>query len=119
ARPDQTARAERIFMFQRAFKDDGDDLHIPVRVRLKAPAGADNIVVEDSEGAPVNVFRVVVIGEREMPAGQEPAGVAGFALFRADDLHHGYLLPPAIVTGAAGRSGTFLKMIGSPQIAIS
>ena len=70
--------AHRILVGDRARADIGDNLHVAVRMRLKAGLRGDPVVVPDPDRAPAHPRRFVIIGEGEMVARVQPAmiGVA-------------------------------------------
>src|SRR6266566_3480744 len=58
-----------LLMFERAFKQIGDDLHIAMRMRGKTMSGLHPIFVDDSKGAESHVVRIVILIERKTVAG--------------------------------------------------
>src|SRR5437870_11631008 len=61
-----------VLMFERAFKQIGDDLHIAMRMRGKTMSGLHPIFVDDSKGAESHVVRIVILIERKTVAGVYP-----------------------------------------------
>jgi hypothetical protein len=70
--------AEIVLMADRPFAHVGDDLHVGVGVRREPGTGLNGVVVPDPQRTPMNTLGVVVIGEREMVPGIQPA-VIGMA----------------------------------------
>ena len=70
--------AHRVAMLQRAFDDVGDDFHVAMRMRAEALAGRNEILVNDPQGAEIDLLRIVIIGKAEGVITVEPAmiGVA-------------------------------------------
>src|SRR5437899_5832340 len=52
-----------VLMFERAFKQIGDDLHIAMWMRGKTMSGLHPIFVDDSMGAESHVVRIVILIE--------------------------------------------------------
>jgi hypothetical protein len=52
-------------VFQRAAQNIGDDFHVAVRMRAKAAAARDGVVVDHPQRAETHVTVVVVIGKRK------------------------------------------------------
>ena len=79
ARPgiDQAVVPLRVLVHQLSAQHPGDDLHVPVRVRLEAAARRHDVVVVDQQQTEVGVARVVVLAERERVLGVQPAEVGG------------------------------------------
>jgi hypothetical protein len=67
--------AHRILVGDRTGADICHDLHVAVRMRRKAGLGGDPVVVPDPDPAPAHAAGVVIVGEREVMAGVEPAMV--------------------------------------------
>lgn len=88
---DDSLVAEVVAVLDGAIENVGDDLHLLVRMAGEALAGLDGVVVEDAQGAPVHILRIVIVTEREVPIGCEPAVIGEMALIGFDDLHHGNL----------------------------
>src|SRR5690606_34110894 len=70
----------------------GDDLHVGMRMRRKAGAGLDGVIVPHPQRAPVDTRRVVVLGERKVVPGIEPAVVGGTETVEGTTFDHGVLL---------------------------
>lgn len=83
------AVAHGVFVLERAAEDVGNDLHVLVRVRAKAHAGHDEVVINDAETAVTHPLGVIVVREAEGVIGVEPAvfGMAAFVGFKY--CHHG------------------------------
>lgn len=80
---------QAVLVGDRAFTDIGDDFHVPVRVRRETAASRNQVVVPDSQVAPVHTGGVVVLGKREMVMGIEPAVVGVAEAFEGSQLQHG------------------------------
>jgi len=65
-------------MADRAGADEGDDLHVGVRMRGEPAVRGDGVVVPDTDRAPAHPGAVVISGKTEVVAGIEPA-VLGMA----------------------------------------
>src|SRR5437667_11740351 len=78
ARPDDRAAAEAVLVLERALEDEGEDLHVAVRVGAEALPGIDPVLVDDPQHAEAHVPRIVVAVEGEAVAAVEPGepGVA-------------------------------------------
>src|SRR6185312_1740416 len=64
--------AEVVAMGDGAGADIGDDLHVPVRMRVEASAGRNLVVVPDPERAEAHPVGVMVISEAEVMARVQP-----------------------------------------------
>src|SRR5438445_13001578 len=62
------AVSHAVLVFERAFKQIGDDLHIAMRMRGKTMAGLHPIFVDDSKGAESHVAGIVILIEGEAVA---------------------------------------------------
>src|SRR5436309_8632004 len=78
ARPDDRAAAEAVLVLEHALEDEGEDLHVAVRVGAEALPGIDPVLVDDPQHAEPHVSRVVVAVEGEAVAAGE-TGEAGRA----------------------------------------
>ena len=65
--------AEAVAVADGALADIGDDLHVAVRMSRKTTVGGNFVIVPDPQRAPVLALGVVVLGEREVMAGIQPA----------------------------------------------
>src|SRR3954451_3797708 len=65
ARVDDAVVPGGVLVHQGSLHDPGDDLHVPVRVRLEAEARRHDVVVVDQQQPVVGVVVVVVVAERE------------------------------------------------------
>ena len=65
---------------KRAFQHVRYDFHVAVRVRRKAVAAGDAVVVHDAQRAKLHVLGIEIIGERKREVGVQPAvvGVPAF-----------------------------------------
>src|SRR4249920_2135325 len=75
-------------MFERAFEHVGDDFHVAVRVRGKALAGRDAVVIQDAQRAEMHMLGVVIVGKRKCEIGIEPAVVEMAAFLTFADIDH-------------------------------
>ena len=48
------------------------DLHVPVRVEVKAGPRLDNVVIEHAQRPKVHLVPVLVVGKRKVPVRREP-----------------------------------------------
>src|SRR5437667_11057152 len=58
-----------VLMFESAFQQISDDLHVAMRMRGKTMAGLHPIFVDDSKVAESHVVRIVILIERKTVAG--------------------------------------------------
>ena len=84
AGPDDAAIAHRVLVFERAAQNVSDDFHVAVRMRAKAAAARDDVVIDDAKRAESHVLRVVIIRKRKcemriQPAVVDVAAFPGFA----------------------------------------
>src|SRR5262249_54873799 len=84
--------AERILMGDRTVANVGDDLHVGMRMRRKAGVRRDLVIVPDAQRAVAHVLRVIVVGEREVMPGLEPAVIGAAELCKWFELDHVMLL---------------------------
>src|SRR5271157_5403573 len=90
-RSDHRTGTNAVLVLERAFENVGDDLHVPVPMRLEAGAGPDPVLVDDPQRTKAHVLWIVVMTEGEgMPAVQ-PAEVFGSALGSRSYSDHGRL----------------------------
>src|SRR2546430_2746546 len=75
-----------------ALEHDRDDFHVAVRVRRKARARGDEVLVQHAERAELDVCRIVIAVERETVPRIEPAVVGVASLRGSSNRDHG--LPP-------------------------
>jgi hypothetical protein len=61
AGPQHRPVSETVLVFESAFEDVGDDLHVPVSVGAKPLAGSDSVFVDDAEDAEAHVGLVLII----------------------------------------------------------
>src|SRR5690606_10718805 len=95
ARLGAPAVAEAVLVRDRALAHVGHDLHVGVPVRREAAARLDLVVVPHAQAAPAHARGIVVVGEREVVAGAQPAEVGGAELREGPSLDHRLLLSPA------------------------
>src|SRR5438034_5861507 len=62
------AVSHAVLVFERAFKQIGDDLHVAMRMRGKTMSGLHPIFVDDSKGAESHVAGIVILIEGEAVA---------------------------------------------------
>jgi len=67
--------AKTVLVGDSAFTHIGDDFHVGMRVRGKAGVGRDGIVIPHADATPAHARLIVIIGEREVMFGIEPAVV--------------------------------------------
>ncbi|MNE82382.1 hypothetical protein D3C80_1791020 [compost metagenome] len=79
-------------MGDRALADVGDDFHLFMRMRREAGAGGDLVVIPDSQWAPAHALGVVVLGEREVVLGVQPAVVGAAELLEGSAFDHQSIL---------------------------
>ena len=94
ARDEDAAGADGVLMAERAGEDPGDDLHLLVAVGAEAAAGLDDVLVDDAEVAEAHECGVVVFGEGEGEAGDEPATVGEAAVLGFAEGDHGSAFRP-------------------------
>src|SRR5690606_27342446 len=80
--------AHAVLVGDRALADIGDDFHVRMRMRRKAGARLDGVVVPHPQRAPVDARRIVVLGEGEMMPGVEPAVVGSTEACEGATLDH-------------------------------
>ena len=102
---DHRRGAEAVLVLERALEHASHDLHVAVRVRRKALARLDPVLVDHAQRAEAHVLRVVVVGEGERVAALEPAVPGMPALVAAPDLDHGATIGQV---GPKGRRGPCL-----------
>src|SRR5712692_84833 len=81
--------AQAVAVFQRAGDHVGHDLHLAVAVHWEAAARRDDVVVEHAQRAEGDVFRVMIMVKREMPARVQPVRLETIALGVRNNLEHG------------------------------
>src|SRR5262249_41617959 len=79
-----------VFVFQRAFKNVGDDLHVAVRMRSEPLSGSDTVFVDHAQGPEAHVPRVVVRVEGERVVGVQPSMIRVAALVSMTNCNHDY-----------------------------
>src|SRR5208282_6030506 len=72
ARMNDRAGAKAVLVFERAFENVGDDLHVAMPMGGETRAGADAILVDYAQRAKSHLAGVVVVAERESVAAVEP-----------------------------------------------
>ena len=88
---DDAGVADAVLVGEFAGEDVCDDFHVAVRVHVEPAAALDDVVVEDAQLGEVHVRRIVVVREREMPVGFEPAVVGEVTVGGFNDVDHGCL----------------------------
>ena len=67
--------AEAVLVADRSLSHIGDYFHVAMRMGRKAGVRGDRVIVPDAQRSPVHASRVVIIGEREMVPGVQPAEI--------------------------------------------
>src|SRR3954451_15622333 len=75
ARPDDRASADTVLMFQCAFDDVRDDLHVAVTVSAKPCTGPDPVLIDNPQRAEAHVTSVVVVTKRKGVTTVQPAEI--------------------------------------------
>ena len=88
--PDHRSGADAVLVLEGAFENVGNDLHVPVSVRVEPRAGPHAILVDHPQWAKSHVL-CIVMAEREGVAAVEPAEVVGPALGGRSQSDHGML----------------------------
>ena len=91
AGPDDRASANTVFMFQRAFDDVRDDLHVAVAVGAEPRPGPDPVLIDNSQRAEAHVTGVVVVAKRKGVTTVQPPQIGRAAFLRASHCDHGQL----------------------------
>ena len=106
-------RAKAVFVFERAVKDDGDDLHVAMRMHAETAPGRDDIIVEHPQRAEPHVLRVIVFAKRKCMVAVEPVdfGAASFFGFADGDREN---LPVRDELLALSRVGQLFTVPASP-----
>src|SRR4051795_12088643 len=86
ARVDDAVVPGGVLVHQRALHHPGDDLHVPVRVRLEAEARRHDVVVVDQQQPVVLVVVVVVVAEREGVLAVQPPDLGAEPFIGAADV---------------------------------
>jgi hypothetical protein len=68
-------------MLQRTFEDIGDDLHVPVSVRLETSTRPNAILVDHAQDTEAHMLRIVILAEGEGMPAVEPTEVGYAACF--------------------------------------
>ena len=84
------------------FTDIGDDFHVAMRVLWETGAWGDYVVVPDPQVAPVHAFGVMVLGERKMVMGIQPAVVSATERVERSEFKHDRLLKGSSWGGRPG-----------------
>jgi hypothetical protein len=98
--------AETILVRDRTFANVGDDLHVRVRVRRKAGARRDHVVIPHAQRAPIDARRIVIIGKGKMVLGIEPAVIGAAKALERTNFDHRLVSP-----GAARPSATLVMSL--------
>ena len=75
AGPDDRASTDTVLMFQCAFDDVRDDLHVAVAVGAKPRTGPDPVLIDNPQRAEAHVTGVVVIAKRKGVTTVQPAEI--------------------------------------------
>ena len=81
ARADDRARADAVFVLQRAVEDIRDNLHVAMAMSVEAAARAHPVFVDHAQRTETHVLRVVIMAERKAVAAVQPTEI-GKAAFR-------------------------------------
>ena len=68
-------------MANRATPNIGDDLHIPMRMRIKPGVRLDHIVIDHEKLAEAHLLRIVITGKTEVMLGVKPAVIGATKRF--------------------------------------
>src|SRR5271155_4715838 len=88
ARQDHRPGPDAILVFQRAFEDVGDDLHVLVSMGTESLPGAYPILVDHPQRPEAHVSRIVIVTERECVPAVEPSQIGGAALCGVSYVDH-------------------------------
>src|SRR5271166_6488658 len=90
AGPDHRPGTEAVLVLESAFNDVGDDLHVPVPMRIEAGAGPYAVLVDHPQRPETHVLGVVIMAGREGVAAVEPAEIFGSSLGGRTQRNHKY-----------------------------
>src|SRR5262245_7287465 len=77
-----------VLVRDRTLAHIGDDLHVGMGMRWKARVGRDLVVVPNAQGAPAHARRIMVIAERKVVLGLQPAMVRTGELIEGSTFDH-------------------------------
>jgi hypothetical protein len=88
---EHAAIAHAVFVLQRTPQDVAKDFHVRVRMRGKACASSDDVLIDHTQAAEAHVRRIIVIGEGEGVVAIQPAviGMAALVGFAKGEFHSG------------------------------
>jgi hypothetical protein len=92
--------AQTVLMGDGAFADIGDDFHVRMRMRGKAGARRDGVIVPNAQPAPLVASRVAIVGEGKMVLGLQPAMVRAAQAGEAPAFDH-VQISVSVTAGAA------------------
>ena len=85
--------AQTILVGDRAGAHESDDFHVVMRMRGKAGAGRNGVIVPNPDCAPAHAGGIAVVGEREVMAGIKPAVIGVAKASEWTDFDHGIFQP--------------------------
>src|SRR5205823_2643845 len=88
AGPHRCFGAEAVFMLQRPGNHVRNDLHIPVGMGSETLPAHHAVLIENSQGMELRMFRIEIIGEGKCVVRIEPAVVRVAAIFRPANRNH-------------------------------
>ena len=92
ARPDHRTGSQAVAVFQRAFQDVRDDLHVPVRMHRESFAALDPVFVQHPQVAERHVLRVVIAVKRKRVAALQPPELRSLSFRTRPQPDHGIVL---------------------------
>src|SRR4051794_17157683 len=92
ARKNHCSCAQAVFMFQRAFQDVGNNLHIPMRMQRETFTGCDPIFINNPQRAEAHEARIVILVKGKRVFSVEPAVVAAPSFIAAPNTDHWTIL---------------------------
>src|SRR5208282_6408591 len=102
ARTYDRAGANAVLVFERAFENVGDDLHVAMPMGRETRAGADAILVDYAQRAKSHLAGIVVVAKRESVAAVEPVDLCASAVGGpARSYHRGRDLRPRRPPGSS------------------
>src|SRR5215831_7127217 len=86
--PNYRAISQAVFVFESAFQQIGDDLHIAMRVRGKSMARLYPVLIDHSQGPVSHEARIVVLIERKAVAGVQPPVISATSFLATANRNH-------------------------------
>src|SRR6185295_5687909 len=80
--------AHAVFVFECAFEDVGDDLHVAMSMRRKTTTSRDKIFIDHTQAAKAHVPRIVILIESERVIRIQPPMIEMTTLLRFPDRDH-------------------------------